>query len=115
MKVPEDFGARLKAMRLARGMNQRELASAVDGALSQSGITRLENGQKVPTTSELLALSWALGTGLDEFTDAVPLSKRRTWAARSQFRADTSEALEALTAQLQLRNTLDEVLSSRAT
>lgn len=114
MVVPDDFGARLKSMRLARGMNQRQLAAALDGVVSQSGIARMENGQKVPTTSELLAMSWALGVGIDEFTDEVPLSKRRTWAARSEFTTDVSAALEQLTIQLQLRNTLDEVLRQRA-
>ena len=74
----------------------------------------MENGQKTPTTSELLALSWALGVGLDEFIDEVPLSKRITWAARSKSTPDVSAALEQLTSQLQLRNTLDEVLGRRA-
>lgn len=114
MTVPHDFGVRLKDLRVARGLNQRELAAALDGVVSQSGIVRLENGQKTPTTSELLALSWALGVGLDEFTDNVPLGKRRTWATRPGFPASVSSALDRLTAQLQLRNTLDEVLGRNA-
>ncbi|MCW5185426.1 helix-turn-helix domain-containing protein [Burkholderia cenocepacia] len=107
--LPMDFGSRLKTLRENRNMNQRALADALDGVISQSGISRMENGDKQPTTSDLLALSWALGVSLDELTDPVPLSERKTWAARSEGRVDVSQALDRLTAQLQLRNTLDQV------
>lgn len=111
--VPADFGARLRAMRESRGLNQRVLAATLEGVISQSGVSRMEKGEKVPSPSELVALSWALGVSLEELTDPVPLSERRTWAARSAGFADVSDALDRLTAQLQLRNTLDQVSAHR--
>ena len=114
MNTPADFVRRLKTLRVARDMNQRALAQATNGALSQSGIVRMEKGDKTPSPSELLALSWALCVSLDELTDAKPLSERKMWAARSKHRVDVTDALDRLTAQLQLRNTLQEVLGSRA-
>ena len=95
-------------------MNQRALAKATNDALSQSGIVRIEKGDKRPSPSELLALSWALGVSLDELTDEQPLGERKIWAARSKHRVDVTDALDRLTAQLQLRNTLQEVRGTRA-
>jgi len=114
MNIPADFGRRVKALREARDMNQRALAKATNDALSQSGIVRIEKGDKRPSPSELLALSWALGVSLDELTDEQPLGERKIWAARSKHRVDVTDALDRLTAQLQLRNTLQEVRGTRA-
>ena len=107
--LPSDFGTRVKELREHRGMSTRALAEALDGVISQSGIVRMEGGKKIPSTSELLALSWVFGVSLEELTDEVPLPSRVAWAARSTQRVDTSEAVEQLTALLQLRNTLQKI------
>lgn len=111
--ISADFASRLKAMRENRGMNQRALAAALDGVISQSGISRMEKGEKSPSPSELIALSWALGVDVSEFTDPIPLNARKTWAARSTGHVNVTDALDRLTAQLQLRNILDEVNAHR--
>ena len=77
--VPEDFGTRLRTLRELRGLSTRELSRELEGVISQSGISRMENGAKQPTVSDLVALSWVFGVSLNELTDVIPLSKRAQW------------------------------------
>lgn len=101
---------RIKAMREARGMSQRELSYALEHTISQSGIARIEKGTMLPTASELLALSWVFGIAIEELTDDIPLSERMTWAARSTGETDITAVRAELVAQLQLRNTVEELM-----
>ena len=110
--VPEDFGIRLRTLRELRGLSTRELSRELEGVISQSGISRMENGAKQPTVSDLVALSWVFGVNLNELTDEIPLSKRAQWAARSSKEIDISEIKSDLMPYLELRNTLDEVLDA---
>lgn len=105
--IPQDFPDRLRSMRQERKLSGRALAERTGGAISQSALSRFENGAKVLTLADLLSLSWALGVSIDDFTDPVPLRDRVQWAARSESDMDTSKVRDALLPFLQLRITLD--------
>jgi transcriptional regulator with XRE-family HTH domain len=74
------FGQRLRELRLARDMTQRQLA---DGCGSNSPfISNLERGVKVPSLTMVLRLADALGCRVYELVEAFdqrgPARKRRT-------------------------------------
>ncbi|MFC5369399.1 helix-turn-helix domain-containing protein [Arcanobacterium bovis] len=107
--IPDDFGSRLREIREQRNLSGRDLAQQLDNVISQSGICRLEKGTKLPTASELLALSWALGVSIDELIDEHKLSDRVRYVARSTSNPDLKSARDALLPYLQLRITLNQV------
>jgi transcriptional regulator with XRE-family HTH domain len=64
-KQPQyEFGQRLTALRLARGLTQVQLASILD--VSQRAISRLETVAEFPTVPLLIALCAALHASADE-------------------------------------------------
>jgi transcriptional regulator with XRE-family HTH domain len=63
-------------LRAAAGVDQEEVA-AVTG-LTQSTISRLENGQIVkPGIFEIHALAWYYGVSLDSLTEGLPIARLR--------------------------------------
>jgi transcriptional regulator with XRE-family HTH domain len=58
---------RLRALRLAQGLSLAELAARAH--LSQSTLSRIENGQRRLALDQLVTLSRALDTGLDELVE----------------------------------------------
>ncbi|HBE69149.1 MAG TPA: transcriptional regulator [Planctomycetaceae bacterium] len=63
---------RLKQLRLAAGMTQKELASRM--CITKSRISHLESGRKQPQLATLCRASKALGLrNLAEFFEGVPL------------------------------------------
>lgn len=58
-----DFARRLRALRAAKGMTQRELAG---DALSVSYVSLLEAGRRTPTAQTVRTLAAALGCSTDE-------------------------------------------------
>jgi transcriptional regulator with XRE-family HTH domain len=68
----EIFGARLRELRLARGMTQAELATL--SRSNESFISNLERGRTTPTLGMLLRLADALGC---QITDLVKVFNRR--------------------------------------
>jgi transcriptional regulator with XRE-family HTH domain len=69
-KPQHDFGRRLTALRLARGLTQTQLAVAV-GA-SQRAISRLETIAEFPTVALLVALCHTLKASADELLGLRP-------------------------------------------
>ncbi len=61
------FGARVKAAREARGVNQVELAAAC--GYSQGGISRIESGNVDPPLSLAMGIARALDTTLGALAD----------------------------------------------
>ena len=59
------FGARLKALRLAAGLTQEQLAERAN--MYSQHITRLETGGRSPTWETVLKLAKALGVSTDKF------------------------------------------------
>ena len=98
------FGARLHQLRTNRGMTTRDLADATDGVVSQSAVSRLENGKATYSLEQVMALAWALGVPLDELVEETPVSQRVQAVARtSQDGASVKGAREMLLPYLQLR------------
>jgi transcriptional regulator with XRE-family HTH domain len=60
----ENFGARLKELRLKKGMTLEQLAFEADIELSQ--VHRVEKGKINPTLTTLMALAKGLGIPLSE-------------------------------------------------
>ena len=69
-----DFPRRLRALRTARGLTQRELAG---GSLSVSYVSLLEAGRRNPTPETLQVLAERLGCSLDELTGAAESPQTR--------------------------------------
>lgn len=62
--------ARLRALRVAQGWSLEELASRAN--LSQSTLSRIENGQRRLALDTLVALARALDTTLDQVVQSAP-------------------------------------------
>lgn len=59
-----DFGSRLKELREASGVSQRELGSAIE--LDQSAVHRMEAGERKIEVGEMIAACEYLGVPVDE-------------------------------------------------
>jgi transcriptional regulator with XRE-family HTH domain len=68
-------GARLRALRRARGVTLAELAT--ETGLTASTLSRLENGKLRPTLEQLLPLARAHGVPLDDLVAAPPTGDPR--------------------------------------
>jgi transcriptional regulator with XRE-family HTH domain len=65
----EDFPARLRRLRQARGLTQRQLSG---GQLSASYVSLLEAGHREPSPDVLATLAGALGVSVDELAAPAP-------------------------------------------
>lgn len=81
---------RIRAARLRQGWDQRKLES--ESGVSQSTLSRIESGKRVPSMPEILQLAAALGTSLGSLTGQSPVRERLVFAARTQ----DDQAAEAL-------------------
>lgn len=75
MPPPQDFGKRLRELRLDRNLTQRELAEAVSARLRESDqgsfdftyLSKIENGRlPPPSTTTIMQLAAVLNTNPDE-------------------------------------------------
>ena len=66
-KVVEAIGARIRSLRIDKGLSQEDLANEADVPLSQIG--RIERGENNPTISTLYVISEALGIDLKRLLD----------------------------------------------
>lgn len=71
----DDVGARLRAVRLERGLTLAQLAQETD--ISVSTLSRLESGGRRPTLELLLALSRVHRVSLDDLVGAPPVGDPR--------------------------------------
>lgn len=69
------FGQRLRAVRSARGLSQRDVAA---GAVNPSYISLLENGVRVPTLDVVVHLARALGVPLSDLVDDAEIAEPPT-------------------------------------
>ena len=74
MSVKQEFGKKIKRMRINRGMTQEELAEAID--LSQRAMSGIETGENFVSAETIDKLVKALDTTLEELfsTDHLKLS-----------------------------------------
>jgi transcriptional regulator with XRE-family HTH domain len=79
MVVREDyaqvFGARLRELRTAAGLSQRDLASLV--GTSSAAISNLEAGNNAPTLGTLVRLAEALGCRVVELVEVLDQRTRK--------------------------------------
>ncbi|GAA0525694.1 helix-turn-helix domain-containing protein [Chitinophaga japonensis] len=61
------FATRLKNARKMKGFSLQDLADAMNCAISRQALSKYENGQMKPDSNTLIALSKALGVGLEYF------------------------------------------------
>jgi transcriptional regulator with XRE-family HTH domain len=63
------FGDRIKELRVARDLSQRELA--IRAGVLPSGISRWETSETLPTVYNALLVAKALDVGLDELCENI--------------------------------------------
>lgn len=71
------FGSRLAQLRQRRGWKQRELARRAE--IDPGRLSKLERGVVRASAAELVRLSLALGTGLDELVFGAATSLEADW------------------------------------
>ena len=79
-----DVGGRLRLLRIARGISQRELARRV--GLPNSTISLIESGRTNPTIGALKRILDGLPVGLAEFFAFEPEAPRRYFFAAEELR-----------------------------
>lgn len=70
------FGARLREVRLARGLTQGDLAQRC--GTSVAAISHIERGTKVPTLTTLVRLADALECRVTKLVEVLDLNARAT-------------------------------------
>jgi len=86
------FGPRLKELRIAAGMTQKQLAEAA--GLSQGSLANIEQGLREPAWGSVVALCQALGVKCDTFMEApastaTPAGRGRPPKAPSEPESDS--------------------------
>jgi transcriptional regulator with XRE-family HTH domain len=76
------FGARLRELRIARGLTQPEIAQRV--GTSASNISDLERGIKVPTLTTVARLADALDCNVTDLVNVLDRKSRRTTKGRTR-------------------------------
>jgi transcriptional regulator with XRE-family HTH domain len=66
---PENFGKKVREIRLARGMSQRDLAN---GAYTKAYISMLENGRTRCSMKAMTHISKRLGVSIPELMGGLP-------------------------------------------
>lgn len=102
--MDERFGRRLRALRTARGLGQKELGHAV--GRSESWVSNVEKGKiREPGASALLALAGALGVSVEELTGRLARSETESGFDGRELR----EVVAYLEAQPELLTMLGRV------
>jgi transcriptional regulator with XRE-family HTH domain len=86
----EQFGLRLKELRIAAGMSQKELAEAA--GVAQSTIAQLEQGRYEPSFATVLALAEALGRDCRAFAESPATDVKPSGRGRPRKPADGGDA-----------------------
>jgi DNA-binding XRE family transcriptional regulator len=61
LSMRKELGGFIRRMRLRRGMTQTALASATATGISRTALSRVENGQVLPSVIALIGIAGALG------------------------------------------------------
>jgi transcriptional regulator with XRE-family HTH domain len=73
----QTFGEQLLGIRTAAGVSLRDLAADAGGELSKTAISRIERGERVPSSQTLLDLARALNLRIVIDADGVTLRQLR--------------------------------------
>jgi transcriptional regulator with XRE-family HTH domain len=74
MAKPEGIGARLKRLRLERGLSQRDLSSP---GISYAYISRIESGARTPSVKALRRIAGKLGVTVEHLETGEPTPVER--------------------------------------
>ena len=77
--MSESIGARLRRLRLERGLSQREIASK---GVSFTYISRIESGQRQPSVKALRMLAGRLGVSAEFLDTGEELRPENEWELR---------------------------------
>ena len=77
----QNFAERLRQARQDKGLNQDELAKAME--LSQGAISQFEKGLRIPTPANIVKLSQLLGVNSDYLVGEEEMSSDRVRLMRS--------------------------------
>lgn len=106
MSPTPTIGDRIKRARALWDRSQRDLEA--ETGLSQSTLSRIENGIREVKLNELLSLSWALGFTVSELTGHSPVGARIECAARADLAGDMADMQDELTHFLELDAFLED-------
>src|SRR6266498_5857048 len=93
-------GALIERARVAAGLSQRTLADAA--GISQSTLSRIISGDRVPKLPEVMAIAWATGHTVAQLTGAGAVADRAQCAARATNESGMDGMREALLHFLEL-------------
>jgi transcriptional regulator with XRE-family HTH domain len=97
MAKREGIGARLKRLRLERGLSQRDLSSP---GISYAYISRIESGARTPSVKALRRIAGKLGVTVEHLETGEPTPVERGVAdAGLEFASLTAEELRAIEAE----------------
>jgi transcriptional regulator with XRE-family HTH domain len=102
-----DVGA-IERARAAAGLSQRALADMT--GISQSTLSRIISGDRVPKMPEVIAIAWATGHTVAQLTGAGTVADRVQCAARATNDSGMERMREALLHFLEL----DDYLAGQA-
>jgi transcriptional regulator with XRE-family HTH domain len=93
----EGIGARLKRLRLERGLSQRDLSSP---GISYAYISRIESGARTPSVKALRRMAGKLGVTVEHLETGEPTPVERGVAdAGLEFASLTAKELRAIEAE----------------
>jgi transcriptional regulator with XRE-family HTH domain len=93
-------GVLIERARVAAGLSQRTLADAA--GISQSTLSRIISGDRVPKMPEVMAIAWATGHTVAQLTGAGTVADRAQCAARATNDSGMDGMREALLHFLEL-------------
>lgn len=102
-----DVGA-IERARAAAGLSQRALADMT--GISQSTLSRIISGDRVPKMPEVMAIAWATGHTIAQLTGVGTVADRVQCVARATNNSGMERMREALLHFLEL----DDYLASQA-
>jgi transcriptional regulator with XRE-family HTH domain len=110
-------GARLKAVRMARGLTLEELSDAMGGVVTKQALSKYEHDASTPSPRVLVALAKALHVkGIDLVTPPSVDVRVLAFRKRSAFPKSAQQAIENRVAlDLERRAELQELVGRRCT
>lgn len=99
-------GQRIKLAREAVGMAQDAVEERT--GISQSTLSRIESGARLPKMNEVASLALVLGSSVSELTGHSAVRERVQCAARATDDADMAAMRRELTHYLELDASLDD-------
>jgi transcriptional regulator with XRE-family HTH domain len=89
------IGHRIRSLREGANLSQRNVVA--ETGISQTTLSRIENGESLPRVDQAVSLAWALGCPVEMILEDNPIRNRVLCATRAnQASADVSAVKENL-------------------